>query len=120
MSDNPSAAQETFLRFRAKLNELFQMDRAELDFGIYRIMNIKRAEVSRYLDQDLLPQVEEILSAASSGQTKSAEEALAALEKQLRDAGVDPATSPKVRELRALLGASGGRMSFVSGPSAIC
>lgn len=33
---------DTFQQFRAKLDELFQMDRAELDFGIYRIMNIKR------------------------------------------------------------------------------
>jgi adenine-specific DNA-methyltransferase len=39
----------------AKLKEMFQMDQADLDFGIYRIMNAKRDEVERFLDKDLLP-----------------------------------------------------------------
>lgn len=29
-------------QFIAKLREMFQMDQADLDFGIYRIMNAKR------------------------------------------------------------------------------
>lgn len=33
----------------AKLKEMFQMDQADLDFGIYRIMNAKRDEVERFL-----------------------------------------------------------------------
>ena len=39
----------------SKLKEMFQMDQADLDFGIYRIMNAKRDEVERFLDKDLLP-----------------------------------------------------------------
>ena len=39
------------------------MDRAELDFGIYRIMNMKRAVISRYFNEYLFSQEEEILSA---------------------------------------------------------
>ena len=38
----------------AKLKEMFQMDQADLDFGIYRIMNAKRDEVERFLDKDLI------------------------------------------------------------------
>lgn len=38
-----------------KLKEMFQMDQADLDFGIYRIMNAKRDEITRFLEQDLLP-----------------------------------------------------------------
>jgi hypothetical protein len=41
------------------LAEVFQLDHAELDFGIYRIMNTKREEIVRFLDRDLLPQVRE-------------------------------------------------------------
>ena len=41
------------------LKELFQLDQADLDFGIYRIMNQKRDEIVRFLDKDLLPQVKE-------------------------------------------------------------
>jgi adenine-specific DNA-methyltransferase len=84
----------TFQQFRTKLDELFRMDRAELDFGIYRIMNVKRAEVRRYLESDLQPQVDEILANAVSGDVRSAQDELATLEAQLRDTGVDPGTSP--------------------------
>lgn len=97
---------DTFQQFRTKLDELFQMDRAELDFGIYRIMNIKRGEISRYLEEDLYPQVEEILADAASDDARAVHEELATLEKNLRDAGVEPESSPKVKELRARLEAT--------------
>ncbi len=31
-------------RLRALLREMFQLDRGDLDFGLYRIMNLKSAE----------------------------------------------------------------------------
>ena len=45
-------------KFVAKLQEIFMMDHAELDFGIYRIMNQKRDEIQKFLQVDLLPQVQ--------------------------------------------------------------
>ena len=33
----------------SKLKELVQMDQADLNFGIYRIMNAKRDEISQFL-----------------------------------------------------------------------
>ncbi len=98
--------QDTFQQFRAKLDELFQMDRAELDFGMYRIMNIKRGEISRYLGEDLYPQVEEILADAASDDARTVQEELATLEANLRDAGVEPESSPKVKVLRTRLAAT--------------
>ena len=50
---------EQYERLVRLLKELFQIDQAELDFGIYRIMNQKADEISRFLDEDLLPQVRE-------------------------------------------------------------
>ncbi|MDN3510785.1 MAG: hypothetical protein NG784_05705 [Candidatus Jettenia sp.] len=41
------------------LQQMFQMDQADLDFGIYRIMNQKRVEIERFLDKELLPQVKQ-------------------------------------------------------------
>jgi adenine-specific DNA-methyltransferase len=38
-----------YVRLVDLLKELFEFDKAELDFGIYRIMNQKREEVSRFL-----------------------------------------------------------------------
>ena len=56
-----------FEKLQKLLEELFQLDQADLDFGIYRIMNQKRDEVVRFLQKDLLPQVK-----AAFGQYNSA------------------------------------------------
>ena len=40
-------------RFQTLLRELFQFDSADLDFGIYRIMNHKREVIERYIAEDL-------------------------------------------------------------------
>ena len=40
-------------KLRGLLQELFQLDQADLDFGIYRIMNHKRYEIQRFITEDL-------------------------------------------------------------------
>lgn len=40
-------------KFQELLRELFQFDCADLDFGIYRIMNHKRDVVERFIAEDL-------------------------------------------------------------------
>jgi len=89
---------ENFNRLVTLLRELFQMDRPDLDFGIYRIMNQKRKDVSAFLENDLLPQVRQELSKVNSGGNVQAE--LDAAIKQLHELGVDPESSPKVKALR--------------------
>ena len=49
-------------RFQALLRELFQFDSADLDFGIYRIMNHKRTVLERYIAEDLPTLIEDELS----------------------------------------------------------
>lgn len=56
---SPSTAQTNF---RNKLAEMFMFDQADLDFGIYRIMNAKRAEIEAFLNTKLLPDVEQIVN----------------------------------------------------------
>ena len=46
-----------FEDLKGKLREIFQLDRTDLDFGLYRIMNLKSEEVSKFIEEDLLPQV---------------------------------------------------------------
>ncbi len=49
-----SAASEThLLKFQGLLRELFQFDCADLDFGIYRIMNHKRDAIERFISEGL-------------------------------------------------------------------
>ena len=42
------------------LKEIFMLDKAELDFGIYKIMNQKRKDIEQFLYNDLLPQVNKL------------------------------------------------------------
>lgn len=87
-----------------KLKELFQMDQADLDFGIYRIMNAKHDEIEKFLNDDLLPAIRQTLQAG--GKATDVQKDLDETILNLQNAGVDPDTSPKVQELKALL--SGG------------
>jgi len=44
---------EALMKFQKLLRELFQFDCADLDFGIYRIMNYKRQVIERRITEDL-------------------------------------------------------------------
>ncbi len=55
----PSAEQA---KFQELLRELFQFDCADLDFGIYRIMNHKRGVIDRYIDWELPGAIEEAVA----------------------------------------------------------
>ncbi len=89
-------------KFIAKLQEIFMMDHAELDFGIYRIMNQKREEINRFLSLDLLPQVKDALGADASS-VDTTKKRIAEIEAQL-GTGVDslPESIPMVAEYKKL------------------
>ena len=40
---------EKFERLKDLLRAMFQLDRGDLDFGLYRIMNLKAAEIEAHL-----------------------------------------------------------------------
>ena len=90
-------------RLRALLREMFQLDRGDLDFGLYRIMNLKAGEIAAFLDEDLLPQVKTKLNLTSEEEMASLEEDLDNARKSAQKLRVDPDTSPLVQELYARL-----------------
>ena len=87
-------------KFKEVLREVFQMDQADLDFGIYRIMNQKRDEIDKFLDNDLLPQVKKLLDLNSTNDSKSVKEELERAVENAKSIGVDPNSVPKVHELQ--------------------
>lgn len=99
-----------FEKLKALLQELFQLDQPDLDFGIYRIMRAKGAEVSAFLERDLLPQVEAAFAQYQAEDRSESEKELSRAIKQAQELGADPETLPKVLELRARI-ASGGQGS---------
>jgi len=88
-------------KFKDLLAELFMFDAADLDFGIYRIMNAKRDEIVRFLDNDLLPQVRTTLAELKTGDRTALERQLEEAIQQARAVGIDPEIAPRVKELRA-------------------
>ena len=49
-----------------KLKEIFQINRPDLDFGVYRILNARSAEIAEFLDKRLKTKVEQYLGEAKS------------------------------------------------------
>ncbi len=92
-------------RLRALLREMFQLDRGDLDFGLYRIMNLKSVEVVSFLDNDLLPQVKEKLRLTSDEERARLLEELEDARETARGLGVDPDRNPppKIVELNRRL-----------------
>lgn len=92
-----------------KLREIFQIDRPELDFGVYRILNARADEINEYLTKRLREQVESALASGSAANVEAQQRELDETIKALTSAGVDPEAAPKVKDLRAAIaGASSG------------
>ena len=87
-------------KLKTLLRELFQLDQPDLDFGIYRVLHARSAEVSEFLDEDLLPQVRAAFGQYRTTDKAEIEKDLATAVEQARGLGVDPETAKKVKELR--------------------
>jgi len=97
---------ERYERLIKLLKELFQIDRPDLDFGIYRIMNQKRDEITKFLDKDLLPQVKQSFAEYGSGGRGDIQAELDEAIKQAQTLGANPDDLPKVKELKEKLEAA--------------
>jgi len=94
---------KSFNKLKLKLSELFQLDQADLDFGIYRIMNARREEINRFLESDLLPQVREAFEEYQSSDKAVIQKELDKVIEGINAADMNPKKSPKVKELRSKL-----------------
>jgi len=94
---------QKYEKLKTLLKELFQLDQPDLDFGLYRIMHAKSAEVSQFLDLDLLPQVQTALGQYKTADKAELEKELAKAIEQAQSLGADAETLPKVKDLRARL-----------------
>jgi len=75
----------SFAKFQDLLRELFQFDCADLDFGVYRIMNYKSGVIENFITADLPRAVaEELDRGALAEQSQSAGE-LADVARQIKE-----------------------------------
>ena len=94
---------QRYEKLKTLLKELFQLDQPDLDFGLYRVIHAKSAEISQFLDQDLLPQVKDAFALYRSADKEEIEKDLGKAIAQAHELGTDPETTQKVKGLRARL-----------------
>ncbi|HRU78748.1 MAG TPA: hypothetical protein P5214_10185, partial [Rectinema sp.] len=95
---------QKYEKLKGLLQELFQLDQPDLDFGIYRIMHAKSAEVTKFLDEDLLPQVEAAFAQYKTADKSELEAQYRRAIEQAKELGFsNPEEAPKVKELKEKL-----------------
>jgi adenine-specific DNA-methyltransferase len=94
---------QKYEKLKNLLKELFQLDQPDLDFGLYRIMRARSAEITQFLDKDLLPQVKASFAAYQPADKAAIQAELDKAVAQAQALGADPETLPKVKELRSKL-----------------
>ena len=94
---------EAFERLKDLLREMFQLDRGDLDFGLYRVMAMKAGEIELFLERDLLPQAKEALAGVADEARARIEAELDATVAQLETLNAPVEDNEKVLDLRARL-----------------
>ena len=85
------------------LEDMFQLNQTDLDFGIYRIMNQKADEIKQFLQKDLIASIK---NAFSVNNNDGLQKELNDLISTITNAGMNPEDSPKVKEIREKLSSS--------------
>jgi 3-methyladenine DNA glycosylase AlkD len=92
-------------RFTDLLKEMFEIDKADLDFGLYRILKLRKNEIENFIDNDLPYKVKEILSSYTKDNLEIKNK-MKKIEDSCNELGVSieelPDTSEKKREYMEL------------------
>ncbi|MCL2048048.1 MAG: site-specific DNA-methyltransferase [Defluviitaleaceae bacterium] len=92
---------EKLNRFINLLASIFELDKADLDFGIYRVMNIRKEEINEFLSSGLPKKVQEALAPFATD-TEKVTSRIIEIEKQAAEIGFDISTSKLADEYRRL------------------
>ncbi len=106
MTSSTASTQDNLSKFQNLLRELFQFDCADLDFGIYRIMNHKREVVERFVSEKLPAAISSELDGGVLAQQAQAQADFAEAAQQVRSTLSEDAIDdsgnldPKYHELK--------------------
>lgn len=101
-----------FAKLRDLLTELFQLDAAEdLDFGMYRVLRLRRAAIDEFLQVTLVDQVRQALGSGNDHERASLEAQLSQMDEQARRFGGRADADPEYQKLRAVLDNTGSAES---------
>ncbi|MDR5885008.1 site-specific DNA-methyltransferase [Vreelandella janggokensis] len=89
-------------RFIKLLHELFQLDKPELDFGLYRIMHAKSDQLSRFIREDLSEAIEAAFAEQEEQQLATLRHDIEEKRRQAEEFGApDPDGTSAVKQARA-------------------
>ena len=89
---------EKLQRFTDLMKQVFELDKSDLDFGIYRIMNIRKAEIEKFLTEGLPQKVRDTLAPFAQGDKDEIKAKMAQIEQALGDVSAIPDTVPMKAE----------------------
>ncbi|WP_201029982.1 hypothetical protein [Kosmotoga sp. DU53] len=73
-------------KLRDLLKQLFQFENEDLDFGIYRIMNYKRKALEKFIDEELINEIEKQLYSLNEEERKKLREEIEKTERKIKEA----------------------------------
>ena len=80
-------ANERLDRFTKLLKEIFELDKSDLDFGIYRVMNLRKTQIETFLTERLPQMVQETLAPFAQGRKEEIRTQMTQIEENV--AGMD-------------------------------
>ena len=86
--------QDSQARLKGLFRELFQLDVADLDFGLYRLFRLKRADVDAFLDKQLPTEIERAFEAAAGAEREALQRRVGELAERARESVADDAILP--------------------------
>ena len=92
-------------RFANLMKGIFELDKSDLDFGIYRIMNIRKAEIEKFLfdkeyEHGLHKKITGILAPFAQSDTEDLKNKIESIEKQASAFGMDISTLPDDNQMK--------------------
>lgn len=91
-------ANERLDRFTKLLKEIFELDKSDLDFGIYRVMNLRKTQIEEFLTQRLPQMVQDTLAPFAQGSKEEIRAQMTQIEESVAGMGMTvealPDTAP--------------------------
>jgi adenine-specific DNA-methyltransferase len=75
---------DALTRLQSLLKDLFQLDSADLDFGLYRLYHIKRQELEAFIQEQIPESVRQAFQAVEEGQKDALQDDVEALAQRIR------------------------------------
>ncbi len=73
------------VKLKGKLREMFQLESQDLNFGIFRIMNHKRKEITKLIEKELIEEIKKQLELISAEEREELEEKLERVKKKIKE-----------------------------------